>query len=397
MNPFNKPNSASPYYSLYQWEIFKAGGTKGQLPSFFVHSDELQELTKNKLNNCGYFYANSNTGLDWTDRANREAFYRWCIIPCALVDTNTRDLTITIFGHKISIPIMFVPIGINKLYSPLGELIPVKIAEELGIPIISSNSIEDVVVANDKGASIPNESNSVHEYYESQTPLKLEPNGRNAKSSHFFQLYMGHDDEITLSLLNRAWNSNFDVGNEVRTSDPVFIKKHADELVNDSGKWIDSSIKWLIGEWCCISNGRPFVMKGIQCAVDTQKALEVGCDGIVVTNYAGRQVNGAVTSLEALSKIVETVSNKIMIIFDSSIHTGADVFKALTLGAHVIMVGHLYGEAGCCHVMKSLLVDLDIMMTVAGYQSITIDVYHNKDALKYNSYGIYPHGEHARL
>lgn len=63
------------------------------VPTFSVHPDELQESTKKKLTDRGYFYANSNAGIGWTDRANREAFYRWRIIPRTLVDTNVRDLT----------------------------------------------------------------------------------------------------------------------------------------------------------------------------------------------------------------------------------------------------------------------------------------------------------------
>ncbi|KDQ56731.1 hypothetical protein JAAARDRAFT_36221 [Jaapia argillacea MUCL 33604] len=442
MDPTNKPRGPSPHYSLYQREIFKKGGETGELPSFSVHPDELVESTKKKLNDRGYFYANSNAGLGWTDRANREAFYRWRIIPRMLVDTNTRDLTTVLFGHRIPAPILFAPIGINKLYSPKGELVPAKIAGELGLPYClstaASQSIEDVAAANDEGASVKNESNSVHSYNG--------PNGGNAKSPRFFQLYMGHDDEITVNLLERAWKSGFDacmltvdtwqlgwrptdinianyifyyppgtVGNELGASDSVFMKKHDEDLKADSGKWIDSNVwhgkahtwekmPWLIEKWKRISGGRPFLIKGIQSAEDALKALEVGCEGIVVTNHAGRQVDGAVGSLEMLPEIVEAVGDKMTIIFDSGIRTGSDVFKAIALGAHAIMIGRLYvwgmsheGEAGCRHVIKSLLADLDITMTVAGYQSLTKDVFRNPKALKYNPHGVYPRGEHARL
>ncbi|KAI0058998.1 FMN-dependent alpha-hydroxy acid dehydrogenase [Artomyces pyxidatus] len=446
MDPTNKPKGPSPHYSLYQREIFRRGGEQGSLPSFSVHADELAESTKKTLNNRGYFYANSNAGLGWTDRANRDAFYRWRIVPRMLVDTNTRDLTTELFGHRIPAPILFAPIGINKLYSPLGELVPAKIAGELGLPYClstaSSQPIEAVAAANDAGASVKNESNSVHEYNG--------PNGGDAKSPRFFQLYMGHDDEITISLLERAWKSGFDVcmltvdtwqlgwrptdinianyvqvslfyypgavGNEVGTSDPAFMKKYKEAQDKDSGKWIDSSVwhgkahtwekmPWLIKEWKRISGGRPFVIKGIQCAEDALKALEVGCEGIVVTNHAGRQVDGAVGSLEVLPEIVEAVGDKMKIIFDSGIRTGADIFKALALGAHAVQVGRLYvwgmsheGEAGCRHVMKSLLADLDITMTVGGYQSITKDVHGNKKALRYNPSGVFPGlDEHAKL
>ncbi|KAI0791536.1 L-lactate dehydrogenase [Irpex lacteus] len=442
MDPTNKPKGASPHYSLYQREVFRRGGERGQLPSFSVHPEELQENMKKKLNDRGYFYANSNAGLGWTDRANREAFYKWRIIPRALVDTNTRDLTTTIFGHRIPAPILFAPIGINKLYSPKGELVPATIAGELGLPYClstaASQSIEDVAAANDKAAETRNESNSVHAYDG--------PNGGNAKSPRFFQLYMGHDDEVTLSLLNRAWKSGFDVlmlttdtwqlgwrptdinianyvfyyggtvGNEVGASDPAFIKKYGKEFEKDSGKWIDSSvwhgkahtwdkIKWLIEQWNRISGGRPFVIKGIQNAQDALKAYEVGCAGIVVTNHAGRQVDGAVGSLEVLPEIVEAVGDKLTILFDSGIRTGSDVFKALALGAHAVMIGRLYvwgmaheGEVGCRHVLKSLLADLDITMTVAGYRSIKEDVWRNGEAVRFNPYGVPPGpGEHAKL
>ncbi|EPT01933.1 hypothetical protein FOMPIDRAFT_1029497 [Fomitopsis schrenkii] len=437
MDPKNKPQGPSPHYSLYQREIFKHGGETGQLPTFSVHPDELQESTKRKLNDRGYFYANSNAGLGWTDRANREAFYRWRIVPRALVDTNVRDLTTTIFGHKIPAPIMFAPIGINKLYHPLGELVPAKIAGELGIPYAlstaSSQPIEEVAKANDAAASIKNESNRAHEYGG--------PNGGDAQSPRFFQLYMGHDDEVTLSLLNRAWKAGFDVlmlttdtwqlgwrptdinaanytfyyqntpGNATGTSDPVFMQKYGEELKEDSGKWIDHSvwhgkahtwdkIRWLIGEWKKISGGRPFVIKGIQSAEDALKAYEVGCEGIVVTNHAGRQVDGAVGSLEVLPEIAEAVGDKMTIIFDSGVRTGADVFKAIALGAHVVAIGRLFvwgmaheGEYGCRHVLKSLLADLDILMTAAGYRSITKDVYKNKKALRYTPSGV-PPGPH---
>lgn len=109
-------------------------------------------------------------------------------------------------------------------------------------------------------------------------------------------------------------------GNEIGESDPVFMAKHKEDLKRDKGKWIDHSvwhgkahtwekIRWLIGEWKRISGGRPFVLKGIQCAADAKTALEFGCDGIVVTNHAGRQVDGAVGSLEVLPEIVEAVGD----------------------------------------------------------------------------------------
>ena len=98
------------------------------------------------------------------------------------------------------------------------------------------------------------------------------------------------------------------------------MTKNGADLTNDKGRWIDSSVwhgkphtwekvRWLISQWKKISNGRPFVIKGIQTVADARRALEIGCEGIVVTNHAGRQVDGAVASLDALPEIAEAVGD----------------------------------------------------------------------------------------
>lgn len=147
------------------------------------------------------------------------------------------------------------------------------------------------------------------------------------------------------------------------------------------------------------------MLKGIQCAEDAKKAIEAGCDGVVVSNHAGRQVDGAIGSLDALPEvsnwtmsprlirqIVEAIGDKGTVLFDSGVRTGADVFKALALGAKAVCVGRLYsescprearrfahvpvfgmsiaGEEGVRHVMRSLLADFDILMNCAGAASI---------------------------
>lgn len=184
------------------------------------------------------------------------------------------------------------------------------------------------------------------------------------------------------------------VGNELGFSDPVFLKK-LDAMGIDPAKdpkaagraWIDSvwhgrshawpKAAWAREQWRRISGNKPFLIKGIQCVEDAQKALEIGCEGIVVSNHAGRQVDGAVGSLEVLPEIVRAVGGKMTICFDSGVRCGSDVFKALALGADLVMVGRMWiyglsiqGEEGVRHVMKSLLAEFDILMNVSGYNSI---------------------------
>ena len=311
------------------------------------------------------------------------------------VDTNKRDTKWHIWGHKVSAPIGFAPIGINKIYHPLGELPVAKVAKELNLPYClstaGSNSIEDVAAANGEGV-------------------------------RFFQLYMPHDDELTISLLKRALNSGFTaciltvdtwqlgwrhddvatsnyafyrgIGADLGLTDPVFQQRLKEVGIDPKTQpeeagamWIDSvwhgrahswdKMPWLVKTWKELSGGKPIAIKGIQSVADAKKAVEVGFDGVVVSNHAGRQVDGAVASLDALENIVDAVGDQTYIMFDSGVRGGADVFKALALGAKFVFVGRLWvwglsiaGEHGVRHVMKSLLSDFDILLNVAGFQGV---------------------------
>lgn len=289
--------------------------------------------------------------------------------------------------------------SLEEIYHPRGELNSATVAGELGLPYClstaASQSMEDTAAANG--------SNGVR----------------------FFQLYCPPREDLEDSLLQRAhdqgftaciwtldtwqlgWrhgdvaNSNYafyrGVGAEMGLSDPVFQKICKEERGLDITKeqdriaasqlWIDQvwhghAFSWeklplLIAKWKRISNGRPFLVKGIQNVHDARKAVELGCDGIVVSNHAGRQVDGGVSSLEVLPDIVDAVGDKCTILFDSGIRGGADIFKALALGAKAVLIGRLWiygmgiaGEEGVRHVMKSLLADFDILMSVGGFRSI---------------------------
>lgn len=215
-------------------------------------------------------------------------------MPRTLVDTNTRDTATEIFGHKVSAPIGFAPIGINRIYHPTGELSVAKVAEELNLAYCLSSagsySIEDVGKANGDGPRI-------------------------------FQLYQSHDDEQAISMMQRAWDSGYDAcmlttdtwslgwrHNDVFTGnyafyhehgagdlglqDPVFQKRLKEAGIDPKthpkeagAKWIDENIwhgrahtwekvKWTMAQWKRISGGRPFCLKGIQSVDSAKKCVE---------------------------------------------------------------------------------------------------------------------------
>ncbi|GAB7364606.1 hypothetical protein MBLNU230_g5411t1 [Neophaeotheca triangularis] len=394
-NNENKRIRTTPEYAQYQRDNFWAKN-EGKVAPFNTDPGALEQRAKERLSEGGWYYASSNAGQSNTHLANRQAFFRHKIIPRMLVDTNARDTAHSIWGHKASAPIGFSPIGINKIYNPAGELPVAKVAKELNLPYCLSTAgsqpIEDVGAANGEG-------------------------------TRFFQLYWPHDDELTVSLLQRAHDSGFSaciltvdtwqlgwrhddvatsnyafyygVGADLGLSDPVFKRRLAEDGIdpvtqpNQAGaKWIDNvwhgrawsweKLPWVMRKWKEISGGKPFAIKGIQDVRDARRCVEVGCDGIVVSNHAGRQVDGAIASLDALESIVDAVGDKIDVFYDSGVRGASDVFKALALGAKFVFIGRLWvwglsimGEDGVRHVMKSLLADLDILMNVAGCQKVS--------------------------
>lgn len=347
--------------------------------------------------------------------ANREAFFRHKIVPRQLVDTNERSMRTKILGHEVSAPIGIAPIGINKIYHPRGELPVAKVAGELGLPYCLSTAgscpVEDVARANDAGRAATRESPGLQ-------AGKVPPGPR------FFQLYMPHDDELTVSLLTRAHGSGFaacilttdtwqlgwrhddvatsnyafyrGIGADLGLTDPVFQRRLAEQGIDPAeqpeeagARWIDGvwhgrawswdKAVWAREKWREVSGGKPFLIKGIQRVEDAQEAADRGFEGIVVSNHAGRQVDGAVGSLDALEKIAQKLGDKpgFVITFDSGVRGAADVVKAIALGAKFVFVGRLWiwglsimGETGVRHVLKGLLGDLDILMNCAGLNSV---------------------------
>ncbi|KAF5987881.1 lactate 2-monooxygenase [Fusarium coicis] len=173
-------------------------------------------------------------------------------------------------------------------------------------------------------------------------------------------------------------------------SDPIFQKRLAEhgidpkkQPVEAGALWIDNvwhgrawswdKAVWTREKWQEISGGKPFLIKGIQHGDDAEKAADLGFEGIAIGNRAGRQVDGAIGSLDAL----EQIGDRVVVTFDSGVRGAADIVKAFSLGAKFVFVGRLWiwelsimGEHGVRHVLKGLLADLDILMNVAGLSKV---------------------------
>ena len=302
-----------------------------------------------------------------------------------------RDLRIELFGTTYETPILIAPVGVQQIFHADKEVGMASIATELGLPYIlstaSSSTIEEVAVASGAG-------------------------------HRWFQLYWPQDDEITISLLSRAEKAGYTVllvtldtwalgwrpwdldhayvpfmkgiGNAIGFTDPVFRsqfkERHDKEIEDDiplaSQEWVEACFSGAAHSWEQLKVIRehwkgPMVLKGIQHPEDAVKAVECGADGIVVSNHGGRQVDGAVGSLDMLPEIVEAVGSRCTVLFDSGIRTGVDVIKALCLGAKAVLVGRpwvyglsIAGQEGAKEVLQSLLADLDQSMGLAGIKSV---------------------------
>ncbi|KAJ3520483.1 hypothetical protein NMY22_g12740 [Coprinellus aureogranulatus] len=412
-------NSTNPWRS-FMGEIYYS--RKAPYPLGTVKFEEIEAQAREKLKDIpgAFDYAGGSCGVNSTDRVNKQAFSKWGIIPRMLRNATDRTLETTLFGKKYSSPLILAPIGVQGTFNPDGELPAARAAQKLGIPFTlstaASRTIEEVAEANGDGP-------------------------------RFFQLYWPLSDDITISLLNRAKAAGYTalmvtldttiigwrphdldraylpfihgLGVQVGISDPVFmarfnkqpITKSEFEFPYDSEKlnkaFVDGDekvrehanlgIEWMreanIGifrTWDDLKLLRdnwegPLLVKGIQCLEDAEKALQVGMDGIVVSNHGGRQVDGAIPSLYALEHIMKSEKvraaqrdAKFTVLFDSGIRTGSDIFKAIALGAQAVMLGRPYiygsilaGQAGVEQVIKHTLADLDTNLALSGYKNLS--------------------------
>ncbi len=370
-------------FGAYQNEIYLQG-LAGQLPPFTTNPDGLEATAREQLEPGPYWYVAGGAGSGATMRANREAFDHWRIVPRMLTDASRRDLSVTVLGTAMPAPVLLAPIGVQSILHPDGELATARAAAALGLPIVlstaSSNTIEDVAAASGLGP-------------------------------RWYQLYWPNDPDVCVSILDRARAAAFEVlvvtldtwtlawrpndldrsylpfirgtGTAIPFSDPAFRAGLAsapeDDLPAAVLRWVPmftgtdhhwDQLGFLREHW-----DGPIVLKGIQHADDARRAADAGMQGVIVSNHGGRQVDGAVAALDMLPEIVAAVGERIAVLFDSGIRTGADIVKALALGARAVLLGRPYayglahgGEAGVRHVLRSVLADLDLTLGLAGHR-----------------------------
>jgi isopentenyl diphosphate isomerase/L-lactate dehydrogenase-like FMN-dependent dehydrogenase len=370
---------------MRQMAIYRDGHA-GKLPDQPVAIEDLAFKARSVLKREAYDYLEGGAGSGDTMRANRAAFERWRIVPRFLRDVSRRDLSTTVLGQRIPVPVLLAPIGVQGILHPEGELPAARAAAALGIPFIvssaSSRTMEEV-------ASVMQQ------------------------ASRWFQLYWPRSDELARSFLSRAelagykavvitldtfflgWRER-DIQNAYLpfidgeglanyVSDPVFCAAlGADPRANPArtlehfmSVFSDPARTWDDLSRLTQATRLPILVKGILHPDDARRAVDAGAKGVIVSNHGGRQLDGAIAALDALPRVAGAVGDRTAVLFDSGIRRGADVVRAIALGAKSVLVGRPYayglatnGEDGVRGVLVNLIADIDLTLGLAGCSTI---------------------------
>jgi lactate 2-monooxygenase len=370
----------------YQDEIYLTGLT-GTVPDLPTDLHQLEEAARPVMAPRAFGYVAGAAGSGETARENLLAFRRWRIVPRMLTDVSTPSYSTRLLGTDLKVPFLLAPVGVLGIAHPDGELAVARAAAAAGVPMIlstaASTAMEDVAAANRDG-------------------------------QRWYQLYWPKDRAVAASMLGRAEAAGYRVlvvtldtrmlawrprdldqgylpflqgtGIQNYLSDPAFQAGQVTSVDDDLQTAIlrytqifgDLSLTWedlpfLREHW-----RGPIVLKGILSVADAQRAAQSGVAGIVVSNHGGRQVDGAIAALDALPAIAQAVGSKLAVLFDSGVRGGADMIKALALGAQAVLLGRPYvyglalgGEAGVRHVLRALRNDFELTMRLAGLGSLS--------------------------
>ncbi|CAM6044396.1 unnamed protein product [Sphagnum compactum] len=339
-----------------------------------VNVCEYEEAAKHKLPKMVFDYYASGAEDQWTLKENREAFERIRFRPRILIDVTSVDLTTTVLGFKISMPIMVAPTAMQRMAHPEGELATARAAAAAGtIMTLSSWATSSVEEVASVGPGI-----------------------------RFFQLYVYKDRNVVAQLVRRAEGAGFkaialtvdtprlgrresDIKNRFALPPHLTLKNFEGldlghmEKTSDSGLasyvagQIDRSLSWKDVKWLQTITKLPILVKGVMTAEDTKLALQAGVAGIIVSNHGARQLDYVPATISALEEVVQAASGRVPVFLDGGVRRGTDVLKALALGAAGIFIGRPVvfalacdGEAGVKKALKMLRDEFELAMALAG-------------------------------
>ncbi|XP_048587238.1 glycolate oxidase 5 isoform X1 [Nematostella vectensis] len=342
---------------------------------------DFQDQAKDSLSKIAYEYFSSGAENEETLRENREAFKRIKLRPRMLRGISHVNMSTTILGQPISMPVCIAPTAFHKMAHPHGELATARAAAQAGtcmtLTWAANSSIEDVAATAPAGVK-------------------------------WLLIYMMKDRELVKAWVRRAEESGFS-GIVVTVDSPEGPKNYSIErnkftlpstltipnlghkkyvlksvdgngntkFVSAGNELFDGGVTWKSIDWLKKLSRLPIVLKGILTPEDARLAVEHGVDGIIVSNHGGRQLDGVQATIDALPEIVKAVQGKLEVYMDGGVRLGTDVFKALALGARAVFVGRpviwglaYKGEEGVRQVLELLREELRLAMILSGCGSL---------------------------
>jgi isopentenyl diphosphate isomerase/L-lactate dehydrogenase-like FMN-dependent dehydrogenase len=329
-------------------------------------------LAEERLAPGPWAYLAGGSGDEWTLHENRAAFERWTFRPRVLCDVSEISTGTTVLGTRIELPVVVAPLAYQQLYHPAGECATARAAAAVGTAMAVSTF-----------------STRTHEEIAAAAP----------GLTQWCQLYVFRDREVTREHLADAAAAgcsavvltvdtprlaqrehDLRAGFEVPSDLPLPYARAAIGTAAsnpaDQFALLDASVSWRDLEWIASEGQLPIVLKGIVTAEDAELALEHGAAAIVVSNHGGRQLDGVPATLDALPEVVETVAGRVEVYVDGGIRRGADVAKALALGARAVLAGRApvfglaaAGEEGVRHVLELLREELALALCLLGCTS----------------------------
>jgi isopentenyl diphosphate isomerase/L-lactate dehydrogenase-like FMN-dependent dehydrogenase len=347
---------------------------------------EWEARAEGALDPRAFGYIAGGAGAEQTMRANRDAFDRRRLRPHMLAGNVERDLSVEVLGTRSAAPFFLAPIGVLSIAHEDGELAPARAAAAAGVPFILSSAA----------------SHSIEEVAEAM-----------GDAPRWFQLYWINDRNVAASFVRRAAAAGFgaivvtldtpilgwrprDLGNAYLPfitgegcaqffTDPVFCGYLAqppeEDMLTAAGTMLATfpnlGLTWDDVAWLREQVELPLLVKGVLTVEDAVRARDRGVDGIVVSNHGGRQVDGAIASLDAFVEIREALGDEATVLVDGGVRTGADVLKAMALGADAVLLGRPYayglaagGRDGVEAVIRQLLAETDITLALLGGRSV---------------------------
>jgi lactate 2-monooxygenase len=327
-------------------------------------------------------YIAGGAGSEATMRANLKAFERRRLRPRMLTGNRERDISVEVLGTSSPTPFLLAPIGVLSIAHAEGELAVARAAAATGVPMVLSTAA----------------SNSLEEVAEAM-----------GDAPRWFQLYWVNDRDVAVSLVERAEAAGYGAivvtldtltlgwrprdlrkaylpfvtgeGCAQFFSDPVFRSRLERPPEEDTlaaavamlATFPNLGLTWDNLAWLRERTRVPLLVKGVLTGEDALRARECGVDGIVVSNHGGRQVDGAVAALDALVEVRDVLGPEAVVLMDGGIRRGADVLKALALGADAVLLGRPYayglavgGQEGVETVIRHLMAETDLTLALIG-------------------------------